>query len=135
MSDQHPAEALDLLYVAAQSGDLATLKALIADDAYVLTDAPDGERRGRERVARALIDTFEDGVPAGANRQIERSISASTSGRTAWAFEQVELERVVGGATELLPFRFMLLLTRPATAGAWRPDTGRARSPMRRRTP
>ncbi len=127
MGDQHPADALDRLYAEAQSGGLARLEALIADDAYVLTDAADGKRRGREQVARALVDTFRHGKSA-AGRQIERSISASTSGRTAWAFEHVELERVVGGATELVPFRFTLLLTR--AGNVWRLAAGHWSSPI-----
>jgi hypothetical protein len=130
MSDQHPGDGLDLLYAGAQSGDLARLKTLIADDAYVLTDAADGERRGGEQVAQALMDTFHAGMRAGANRQIkrQRSISASASGRAAWAFEQVELEQVVGGATISVSFRFTLLLAR--ADDGWRLAAGHWSSPI-----
>lgn len=130
MSDHDPEHALDELYAAARSGDRAALGALIAEDAYVLTDAADGERRGRVQIARALIDSFHAGVPDGESPQIKqhgRSISASGSGRTAWAFEHVVLEPSAGGDGIALPLRFTLLLTR---ADSWQLAAGHWSTPI-----
>jgi ketosteroid isomerase-like protein len=130
MSDHEPEQALDALYEAARSGDQAALGALIAEDAFVLTETADGGRRGRDEIARALIDAVHAGVRHAGSPQIkqrERSISVSASGRTAWAYERVDLVPSVGAAASAPSLRLTLLLTR---AHGWRLAAGHWSTPI-----